>query len=124
MGVRISSAGGFSLQEDLGFKFEVWVWVLELGFGVYISQLRFRFRRTSAPTLSSPAGWLLRLDLLCFGSQGLMFRGSSARTCVSGGKVQVSVLGFRDHGLWFRFLGLGCWFFGLGFCDLGLAFRI
>ena len=31
--------------------------VSEFGVGVYISELRFGFRRHSAPTPSSPAGW-------------------------------------------------------------------
>ena len=30
------------LRESLGLRFGVWVWVLKLGFGVYISEFGFR----------------------------------------------------------------------------------
>ena len=75
------------LRDNLGLRFRVLVLVLELGFGVYFSELRFTLRRNSASMVLSPAGWLQRFDGLCFGSQGLMHAGSKARTCVSGSKV-------------------------------------
>jgi len=75
-----------SPAEGFGVLVLVLVLVLEFGFGVHISKLRLRFRKNSVPMLSSPAGWLQRQAVLCFGSQELMSGSSSARSCVSGGK--------------------------------------